>query len=208
MGRQPIECTIKYRMINYWFRIIKSKQSKLVYLFCQKLIHKLGLQSKRVIKIKQILEECGWPDIWDRQFPNNSTCIIVKRTLRDQFFQEWASNLQNSSKGRNYSIYNDDIDIEDYLTLLPKSMYTNFAKFRTGNHRFPIEVGRFQNIELAERKCTLCNTGDIGGEMHYLLICPFFSLERALYLQRYYYAPPNTLKFKEIMSTRNMRKLK
>ena len=64
--------------------------------------------------------------------------------------------------------------MEDYLTILPKSMYITFAKFRTGNHRFPIEVGRCQNIELAERKCTLCNTGDIGNEMHYLLICPFF----------------------------------
>ena len=195
-------------MINYWYRILTGKQSKLSYMFYHKLNSTPGLNSKWIQKIKQILEECGRPDIWDRQSPNSATCVIVKRSLRDQFIQEWSAKLQESSKGMNYSLYKENIDIENYLMVLPKSIYTTFAKFRTGNHRFPCEVGRYNDTEIAERKCTLCDSGDVGDEMHYLLLCPFFSNDRSLYLSRYYYARPNILKFKEIMSTRNMRRLK
>ena len=208
LGRLPILHTIKYRMINYWYRILTGKQSKLSYMFYQKLNSTPGLNSKWIQKIKQILEECGRPDIWDRQSPNSATCVIVKRSLRDQFIQEWSAKLQESSKGMNYSLYKENIDMENYLMVLPKSIYTTFAKFRTGNHRFPCEVGRYNDTEIAERKCTLCDSGDVGDEMHYLLLCPFFSNDRSLYLSRYYYARPNILKFKEIMSTRNMRRLK
>ena len=120
MGRRPIEHTFKCRMINYWYRIITGKQSKLItgkqfkltYLLNQKLIHTPGLKSKWVMKIKQILEECGRPDIWYCQSPNNTTGIIVKRILGDQFLQNWVSNLQQSSKGRNYNIYKNTLDME------------------------------------------------------------------------------------------------
>ena len=87
-------------------------------------------------------------------------------------------------------------------------MYEYLARFRTGNHRFPCETGRYQNVEYAERKCTLCNLEDVGDEMHYLLICPFFQNERRMYIKKYYYARPNTLKFKQLLSTDKISVLK
>ena len=39
------------------------------------------------------------------------------------------------------------------------------------NHRLSIEFGRCVNIERADRKCKLCQTGVIGDEYHYLLTC-------------------------------------
>ena len=62
-------------------------------------------------------------------------------------------------------------------------MYEHFARFRTGNHRFPYETGRYKGVDYAERKCRLCNMQDVGDEMHYLLICPCFQNDREKYIK-------------------------
>jgi len=73
--------------------------------------------------------------------------------------------------------------------------------FRTGNHRMPVETGRFSQsyIPHENRKCTLCNKNDIGDEMHYLLICPFFQEKRLKHIPRKYWLHPNIIKFKQLM---------
>lgn len=80
-------------------------------------------------------------------------------------------------------------------------------KFRTSNHKFPIEKGRWENIDHADRKCNLCQKNDIGDEFHYLLVCPFFKSERNHAVDRYYYRNPNIVKFKELLTIKNETKL-
>ena len=76
---------------------------------------------------------------------------------------------------------------------------------RTGNHRLPVEVGRWERpkIPLHEGICTLCNTNDIGDEFHYILTCPTLATERNSLLKPYYFRRPNILKYKELLNTRN-----
>ena len=56
-------------------------------------------------------------------------------------------------------------------------MFQNFMfkiiKYRTGNHRLPVETGRWDDIPLNERKCKICTEDDIGDEYHYLFTCDF-----------------------------------
>ena len=47
-------------------------------------------------------------------------------------------------------------------------------KYRTGNHRLPVETGRWDDITLNERKCKICITDGIGDSYHYLFTCDFF----------------------------------
>lgn len=100
----------------------------------------------------------------------------------------------------NYRIFKSDIQIEQYFLKLPMNSYLNLAKIRTGNHRFPCECGRWQEIDLSERKCPLCNLQEIGDEYQYLLICPFCNEDRTKYIQRYFRTNPNIIKFKELMN--------
>ena len=46
----------------------------------------------------------------------------------------------------------------------------------------PIGNGRYSNIAVDDRKCTLCNLKpkEIGDEFHYLFRCPFIKEEREL----------------------------
>ncbi len=63
---------------------------------------------------------------------------------------------------------------------LPESKHIPLIKFRTTNHKLPIETGRWNNIELSERKCNKCNMNTIGDEFHYLLECPLLLNDRNL----------------------------
>ena len=155
-------------------------EPKFTFILYQKLISTPGLNSKWVAQIKHILQDCGRPDLWEQQAPIQSTASMIKQCLVDQFYQNWSTNPENSSKHRNHTIFKENIKLEEYFLRLPKFMYEYLARFRTGNHRFPCETGRYQNVEYAERKCTLCNLEDVGDEMHYLLICPFFQNERRM----------------------------
>lgn len=132
----------------------------------------------------------------------------VKQILQDQHLQTWNSQLDTSSKARNYSLFKVDICCEKYISILSGSMLFTMLKFRTANHKLPVEVGRWNNTELIDRKCNLCQLNDIGDEFHYLLVCRFFNNERKLYVSQYYYRSPNIIKFKELLQTQSEMKLK
>ena len=122
-------------------------------------------------------------------------------TLESQFIQEWHSSVENSSKCTNYRIFKTAFGFEDYLTKLPKDLRNAFVKFRTTNHRLPIETGRWRNIDRSLRFCTLCNKNCIGDEFHYLLECTYFDKLRKLYLHRKYFVTPNIIKFKDLLTS-------
>ena len=77
-------------------------------------------------------------------------CIIhtwliggIRMRLSDQFKHNRHSSLQISLKALNYRLFKSDFKLEDYLDVVneKKNIFT-FCRFRTSNHRLPIEVGR------------------------------------------------------------------
>ena len=118
------------------------------------------------------------------KFDENWLNATVKSTLVDQFKQSsiWHSDIETSSKGLCYRIFKTDFGFEKYIELLNDRDRNTLCRFRTTNHRFPIETGRWLNIERNERNCTLCNLNKLGDEYHYLLECPFFSNDRRINL--------------------------
>lgn len=208
-GRHPIKLIIKQRMLNFWTRILRGKTSKLshqIYLYMRYFNEH---DFKWINYIKAILNEAGRQDIWLGQSNSipSSTGKIVKQILRDQFFQNWNNQLQNSSKGINYSLFKDNVLFENYFKALNGSLAITMVRFRTGNHKLPVEIGRWNNIELAERKCQLCQASQIGDEFHYLFECQFFLTERRALISHYYYKRPNIIKYKELLNTRSELKL-
>ena len=93
--------------------------------------------------------------------------------------------------------------MECYLLSLTENLYLTLIKFRTSNHKLPVEVGRWENIPYEDRKCSLCDKNGIGDEFHYLLICPYFANDRKLFLKPYFYLRPNIPKFKALLQTTN-----
>lgn len=202
LGRYPVEITIKTRMIGFWNKIVTGSQNKLSSKIYQLMLHIPNFDSKWINCIKNIFEQTGRIDIWNNQdtLQCKSVRHIIKRILLDQHYQKWNASLQQSSKGRNYSIIKESIQLEKYFLQLSKPQYIQLLKFRTGNHYLPVEVGRWERIDHSQRKCFLCDKNDIGDEMHYLLICPIFELQRSKYIQRYYFRYPNIVKFRQLLT--------
>ena len=145
----------------------------------------------------------GKYNLFSSEFINNPKAVkfSIGQTLLDLYIQDWNVRISESSKGKNYSVFKNIISLEPYLIYLPRSSYLSLCKFRTGNHKLPIETGRWENIPLNERMCILCNL-DVGDEFHYLFKCPYFTEERVRYLKPYFYTRPNMIKFNTLLSTK------
>ena len=178
-GRYPLYITIKQRMLNFWIRILNGKATKFsykLYLYMYAVASNDNEQGFRWINhIRSILNESGRPDLWLKQFDPIpfSSSNMIKQTLIDQFLQNWNGLLQNSSKGKNCALFKDNTSSEKYLTILNGNLAKIMLRFRTENHKLPVEVGRWHNIELIERKCQLCHSSSIGDKFHTFLNAPF-----------------------------------
>ena len=49
------------------------------------------------------------------------------------------------------------------------------AQFRLGILPITVETGRFRNIPLQDRKCTICDLNEVEDEKHFLCICPVYN---------------------------------
>ena len=181
----------------------KSKLSELLYKFL--LEYDGGIyQHKWIHYIKEILISVGCIDLLHKEIIKNPKLIKMQtsKTLFDLYIQEWHTKVASSSKGKTYNLYKHDVHFENYLTKLTKKHYSTLLKFRLSNHRLPVETGCWENIPLKERKCNLCKKSDTGDEFHYLFVCNHFKLERKHFLRPYFHK--NIIKFKELLSTKNI----
>ena len=67
-------------------------------------------------------------------FPNQ-----IKQRLKDQYIQQWSANLNLSNKCRSYRIFKLKFELEKYLCSLSPFNRKIICRFRTSNHRLPIE---------------------------------------------------------------------
>ena len=101
--------------------------------------------------MKDILDNCSLSNVCTFQNINFNTewvIVYVKLRLRDNFLQEWNSNLENSSKALNYRFYKQIFEFENYFNILENKDIFTFYKFRTTNTRLPIETGRWNIVIL------------------------------------------------------------
>ena len=213
LGRRPIEINIKSRMIGFWLSLVNGKETKLSKILYQKMLHdyNTGIYEHKWIRcIRDILVSVGRLDHFHKSVIDNprSVKMSISRVLFDLHIQEWVQKLDASSKGKFYSSFKQDLTFQNYLSKLDPKHYLPIIKFRTSNHKLPVETGRWENVPLDERKCQLCTKPDIGDEFHYLLCCEFFEPERKRLLKPNFYTRPNMLKFKDLLCSDNIAILK
>ena len=62
---------------------------------------------------------------------------------------------------------------------IPKYHRSLFAQFRAGILTLNIETGRYRNVSLPDRFCTLCDDSEVEDEIHFLCVCKFYSEYRS-----------------------------
>ena len=205
LGRLPIELTVKIKMVMYWHKICSVNNNKLVNIMYN-CIYNMYINnvfiSPLLKHVHSILSDSGLNNIWLSQ-GRGIDCewlkIKLHNILKDQYIQKWNSNLYDSSKLSMYRTYKQLFGFENYLL----SRHTYLLKFRTLNHRLPIEKGRFNNTVRENRTCNVCCQNQIGDEFHYLLICKHEQLVklRTKLIPRFYWQYPNLFKFSQLIAS-------
>lgn len=132
-----------------------------------------------------------------------STFHLLNILLREQYVQNWRSQVHESRSCLNYRIFKDEFQFERYLNDVPFNLAIQFLKFRCRNSKLPVVVGQYQNNDINERLCNLCVSNVIGDEYHYLFECSYFLNLRKKYLPRIYVIHPNAYKFAQLMTYSN-----
>ena len=172
-GWFPLYVIIYTRMVSYWVKTVhRPRRQNCIHLYKYFLsqYNNKNFKNPLIECVHNILNACGFPNIWNEQGALNVKWItnLVKQRLKDQFIQEWSNNINSLSKGHTYKIFKPVFRHEKYLNILPTKFREILDKFRTSNHRLPIVTGRWLGIPLDDRRCTFCNTRQLVDEMHFL----------------------------------------
>ena len=208
LGIMPISIDAKRRIVSYWASLIENPQndqnvklSSKMYLLNYSLYMKNQLKSQWLDNLKSVLCTSGYSGIWYCQSFLNSKWLVksFSQKVTDLFVQSWHADVNKTANASFYKTVKSNFHQMQFLPRLPIHLCRILLLFKTRNHRLPVEIGRWHSVSAHERVCPYCV--DIGDEYHYLLICPTFTNERKMYIKRYYYTRPNTLKLSELFNS-------
>jgi hypothetical protein len=206
LGVYPLQVYARSRIVNYWGRLLTGPQDKLsvvLYKVILELYQTGNVTFKWLNNVKTILDNSGLSNIWDTQtFPSLAWLKNhMKQISKDQFVQDWHSQIFDSGKCLNYRVFKTEFKCEPYILSLPDNFRHTLTKFRCRNHKLPIEIDAYIGIDRTKRICKLCNSADIGDEYHYLLVCDFFTEHRRVFLKQYYNSKPSTQKLHQLLNS-------
>lgn len=209
VGRFPLQTYRIVSVIRYWLKIVSLDNRKL-----SKIIYDIMLQdldnNPRIknwaSNVQYILQKFGFNHVWLNQVVENNNLFlrIFKQRVKDNFIQNWQSQINDSTRAQTYTLF-AEFAFQTYLDKISVVKYRYaFTWLRTSSHRLEIETGRWtkpNSIPRSERKCQHCNI--LEDEFHFLLECPLYHDFKINYIKRYFWKRPNILKFIELLQSKN-----
>ena len=199
-GLLPIHILVKNRIVKYWANIMTGKRTKVARkaVECAENHYTHSMFKSRWLKfIYDTLTENGMLHI--SIYPNSYRHAEFKQRLEDQYYQNYQQELENSNRSLFFKCTAEIYGFKEILDDINPGLAYYFLKYRTSNHKLPVETGRWANIPFHERKCPLC-INDLGDEFHYLFVCPQFDEKRKKFIKPYYYRHPNMIKTKDLFT--------
>ena len=203
LGIFPLSIEIKSRILAFWSKLVKGMENHKLSSIVYEVLNTLRRQGKiKVIwieNVKHILETNGYRNVWMAPNDFNANWIVqsLKQRLKDSYLQSWNARVEQCSSGVNYRLFKDSFKRNDYFTFLSNRQCRILTRFRTRNHRLPVEVGRWIKNSKTISRCERCNS-EIGDEYHYVMECSYFEDERKKYIKPYYRRRTNTLKYNNL----------
>lgn len=107
-------------MFSYWSKVSEGKSSKLSTIMYQ-LLHKMLLngeyESKWLLKIKSVIDNCGMSFIWMNQEDiqeKNKYKRVINIKINDITQQEWIADIASHRNCQNYKIIKCELSCENY----------------------------------------------------------------------------------------------
>ena len=213
VGRVKLEEIIKQRVCNFWARLRLGKDTKiaaLMYKILRNFSDNGTYKSRWITFVETTLNQSGLGYIWLTDNPQTRLWFkgTLNRRISDIYLQKWSEDISNSGHCRTYKILKSNLKLEDYLLKLDKNRATKLCKFRAGNTKLPIVIGRYRRVDRQARLRHLCDKNEIGDEFHYIMSCPALHNARSKLIKCHYWQHPNEIKLKDLFSSQNVNTLK
>ena len=169
----------KIDRIRFWNRLINTDNDRLVkkIFLWDKDMYTNTNKSNFMSHLKQVCIDC---DLKDHYVNNNQIDIaFVKQCLFERMGVRWRDSCVNMTKLDLYKEIKTTFEPEKFLTLnIDRYEKSLLSQLRYGILPLRIETGRFVNEDRCDRICTLCNTGYIEDQIHFLFHCTLYDTRR------------------------------
>lgn len=132
---------------------------------------------------------------------------VAKQRIFDIYEQSLVADRNASFKR---TIYKYLVDLvlcsQSWQKRIPLQYKKFVYKLILSSHCLTVETGRYSNIPLERRLCSVC-TSEIEDEYHFILKCPFYCNLREEFLKKFYYIKPSVFKLIQLLSTQNVKDL-
>ena len=183
LGWWPLKARRDLLRLKFWGKIVSHMSSsrlvKQVYTY-SRARYEAGESSRWCKYTHALLTELDMADKWQQ---GTIACDMatwdkeVRAKIHEREEKEWLARMQTKPKLRTY------ITIKHQLTFEPYLLHNNtggreiMTRLRGGTNELRIEKGRYPNtnrdrrLEIHERICLLCMSGEIEDEKHFVLDC-------------------------------------
>ena len=126
-------------------------------------------------------------------FKNPKFEKITKKALNEKFQNIWREQKLSFSDGKLtlYTKIKYNLSLEPYLEKLDFKYRRNITKLRISSHRLQIGTGRYEKIPRNERICKNCTLNETEDEIHFLLQCPKYNVQRENLLNQLFTSYPS-----------------
>ena len=123
-----------------------------------------------------LLEMCNLKPLKDLVITSTSNIRLLAKYLKSELYKQynitWRDQIQQCSKLRTLNLVKPRIGFENYLSRISNVKHRQaVTRLRISAHKFPVESGRYANIDYDSRVCTICNLNEVGDELHYFSNC-------------------------------------
>ena len=138
--------------------------------------------SKWCKSIHATLKSMGMEEVWDTNELSQEEArhwrITIKEKIQEREETLWRERMQHKPKLRTYRQVKTKMRFEhSYLTTRDREAREVMTRLRGGTNELRIETGRYaitnrdRPLEVNERRCLICWSGEIEDETHFVLDC-------------------------------------
>ena len=175
IGWMPSHLRRKLCLLRFWNKLVTLPDDRITkHVFNEE----YRMNGKWCSAVKALFVEFDCLDIYE----NKLECDLLwcKDKLMETYCTQWKESVTRKPKLRTYCKIKKEFGTEEYVRLnLTRQQRSLLAQLRLGILPLALETGRFTNVKVENRICTLCNVNKVETEVHFLLSCKHYQQQRS-----------------------------
>ena len=196
-GRYPLYISTYTRCIKYWLNILRMQEDR-IPLKSYKMLYNMHCNNKNnwASSVCFTLYRYGYGHVWENQGVCDIRAFLCefKQRLIDCYLQGWNSDINSKDRYAFFSSFKQTHGLSQYLlTVKNVALKRNLVRLRLGVSFLKPHRLRFSKTTQENFDCPFCED-TYESEIHFLLVCPKYSVLREKYIPAKFYTRPSAHK--------------